>query len=293
MRAIFFLSLLAATATPAASADCVTLRERVQNTAATADPAAMKIIHAEAAQCDPTLSDWLGRRIAMIEYNAATAATPLDEARLVASLIYGRPWQTLATLGDLSSARKDRTAAARHYQDALVAINDPQLTPNAPPPNVINTVRKKAEVASLLSPAYVPMPKARDGSGSGLGALSLRGIAVVTTALPIGFVFGRAEFSAEGQKAVDEVVEMLRSRPVGKPVKLVGHTDAVGDPEFNRRLSLKRAESVRDYVVSRGVMAPIKVEGRGEDEPYAPDDVTLYSADELARMSRRVQMLLE
>ena len=148
-------------------------------------------------------------------------------------------------------------------------------------------------MASLLSPAYVPMPKARDGSGSGLGALSLRGIAVVTTALPIAFVFGRAEFSAEGQKAVDELVELLRSRPVDKSVKLVGHTDAVGDPEFNRLLSLKRAERVRDYVVSRGVMAPIKVDGRGEDEPYAPDDVKLYSEDELARMSRRVQLVLQ
>lgn len=293
MRILLLLCCLFVGPTSALAANCTTVRERAERSAATADTNAMKSVYSEAAQCDPTLGNWLGRRIATLEYNAAIAADPVDEARLVASLNYGRPWQTLASLGDIASARKDRALASRHYQDALVIINDSQLTPSAPEAAIIVTVRKKAEAASLLSPVYVSMPKARDGSGSGLAAITLRGVAVVDTALPIWFEFGRAEFSAEGQKAVDEVVEMLRSRSASQPVKLVGHTDEVGDAEFNRRLSFKRAERVRNYIVSRGVTVPIKVEGRGEDEPYLPDGTSDYSTDELARMSRRVQLLLQ
>lgn len=287
------LLLAAALTAPAAAADCGNVRERAQASNQAADVAGMKALFGEAAGCDPALGDWLGRRIATLEYGAAMATTPIDETRLTASLAFGRPWQTLATLGDLASDRKDRASAARYYQDALVEIDDPQRTPTAPPAKVIAAVRKKAEVASLLSPTYVAMAKARDGSTSGLGAVSLRGIAVTTTALPIWFAFGSAEFSAEGRKAVDEVVEMLRSRTGARPVVLVGHTDMVGDAGFNRRLSLQRAQRVRDHLLSRGVTTPITVEGRGEDEPYVPDDATKFSESELAQMSRRVQLVLD
>lgn len=285
--------LAAATAVPAAAAECGTIRERAQASEQAGDRAAMQELFSEAAGCDPALGDWLGRRIATREYNAAMADGAADEATLVASLAYGRPWQTLATLGDLASERKDRASAARYYQDALVEINDPARTPQAPGPAIISAIRKKAEVASLLSPTYVAMAKARDGSTSGLGAVSLRGMEVTTTALPIWFEFGRAEFSAEGRKAVDEVVEMLRIRTGAKPVVLVGHTDAVGDAAFNRRLSLQRAQRVRDHLVGRGVTVPITVEGRGEDEPYVPDDASKFSESELAQMSRRVQLVLD
>ena len=142
MRILLFLSCLFAGATSAAAADCPTVRERAERLAAAADTNAMIAVYSEAAQCDPTLGNWLGRRIATLEYNAAIAAKPVDEARLVASLNYGRPWQTLATLGDIASARKDRALASRHYQDALVVINDFQLTPKAPEAEVIVTVRK-------------------------------------------------------------------------------------------------------------------------------------------------------
>jgi OOP family OmpA-OmpF porin len=51
-------------------------------------------------------------------------------------------------------------------------------------------------------------------------------------------------------------------------VVIVGHTDSLGSPEYNERLSVTRANAVRDYMVSRGVPASvIRTEGRGESAP--------------------------
>jgi len=50
----------------------------------------------------------------------------------------------------------------------------------------------------------------------------------------------------------------------------VGHTDSVGSDAYNQRLSLARAESVKAYLVSKGVdRQRIRTEGRGESQPVA------------------------
>ena len=275
---------------PAQAEDCAGLRSRLQALAASGEIEALKAGFEQAVACDPQLGDWLGRRIAIGEYNRATESSPVDEPRLVASLVYGRPWQTLATLGDLANDRKDRSAAARYYQDALVEIADANRTPTAPAAEVISSIRSKAEAATLLSPTYVALARGRDGSPIGLGATSLRGIEVTTTALPIWFEFGRADFSPSGKQAADDLVALLRGLPGGRKVTLVGHTDTVGDADFNRRLSLRRAELIRDYVVSQGIANPIDIAGKGEEEPYEPDDPSQYSHAELEQMSRRVEL---
>jgi len=48
---------------------------------------------------------------------------------------------------------------------------------------------------------------------------------------------------------------------------ITGHTDPIGKPESNQRLSLERANAVRDHMVSQGVPAGvIRTEGRGETD---------------------------
>lgn len=276
-----------------AATDCDGARSTAEAAAEAGDLAAMKASYAAIAACVPEYGDWLGRKIAMAEYNAATSSAAVDEARLVASLAYGRPWQTLAMLGDLAADRKDRALASQRFQEALVEIDDPKRTPKPPAAQLIESIRKKAEVASLLSPDHVPMARARDGSTSGLGAVSLRGVKVTNTALPVWFDFGTANLNAHGQKAADDAAEMIKVVAPGTIVTLVGHTDQVGDAAVNQRLSLARAERVRDYVKSKGVTVSVKVIGRGEEEPYPPDDPAKYSEEEKARMSRRVELKLQ
>lgn len=59
-------------------------------------------------------------------------------------------------------------------------------------------------------------------------------------------------------------------------IQIVGHTDAVGNAGFNRALSLRRAASVKDYLVKNFAVAPERLEaiGKGEDQllPKKPAD---------------------
>lgn len=71
-------------------------------------------------------------------------------------------------------------------------------------------------------------------------------------------------------------------------VKVVGHTDNTGSDAINEPLSLRRAESVRNYLVDRGIHADrIEVAGRGSREPVVAND----NAEDRAR-NRRVEIFL-
>jgi OmpA-OmpF porin, OOP family len=81
------------------------------------------------------------------------------------------------------------------------------------------------------------------------------------------FLEGTDEFTPESRVEFDKILAELRER--GAPdVVVIGHTDRVGNEEFNDRLSLQRAERVRGELVKLGI-APgrIQTAGRGEREP--------------------------
>ena len=68
---------------------------------------------------------------------------------------------------------------------------------------------------------------------------------------------------------LDELVTELKDVKT-KSVTIVGHTDSTGSDEYNQRLSVRRAESVREYLIERGV-DPQKTfaKGMGESMPVA------------------------
>lgn len=71
-------------------------------------------------------------------------------------------------------------------------------------------------------------------------------------------------------------------------VEIVGHTDDVGDDAYNMNLSMQRAKSVRDYLVSKG-LDPNKIvtTGMGESMPIASNSTPEGRAE-----NRRVQILM-
>jgi len=71
-------------------------------------------------------------------------------------------------------------------------------------------------------------------------------------------------------------------------VHVIGHTDDVGDPQYNLALSARRAESVHDALVSLGVGAHrLSHEGRGDAEPIVPN-----TSPEGHAVNRRVDLLI-
>jgi hypothetical protein len=100
----------------------------------------------------------------------------------------------------------------------------------------------------------------------------------------IQFAFNSATLRREAIPLLDKLGEALTSEELQDWVFVVeGHTDAVGDERFNLMLSQRRAEAVRDYLVSKHGVQPARlpVQGFGESEPYDPDRPT-------AAVNRRV-----
>lgn len=86
--------------------------------------------------------------------------------------------------------------------------------------------------------------------------------------------FDTARFTIRPDAALvlDEIAAMLESNP-GVTVMITGNTDSDGSPEYNQELADKRADAVRNYLISQGVSEnALQTVGYGEDRPAVPND---------------------
>jgi outer membrane protein OmpA-like peptidoglycan-associated protein len=86
------------------------------------------------------------------------------------------------------------------------------------------------------------------------------------------FAVGSERLEPEAASALARIARLVREGD--GPVRVIGHTDSNGEPDANRRLSLKRAQAVRDYLVGTFGFdrKRFEVDGRGEDEPTTSND---------------------
>jgi OOP family OmpA-OmpF porin len=83
------------------------------------------------------------------------------------------------------------------------------------------------------------------------------------------FDFDKANLKPEGKQALDQLLAQQAGINLEVMV-VVGHTDSVGTDAYNQDLSLRRAASVKQYLVSKGVDGPhVFTEGKGESQPAA------------------------
>jgi len=83
------------------------------------------------------------------------------------------------------------------------------------------------------------------------------------------FDFDKAVLKPEGKQALDELSGKLGGINV-EVVIAVGHTDSVGTDAYNEKLAVRRAESVKAYLLSKGADANrVYTEGKGEKQPVA------------------------
>jgi outer membrane protein OmpA-like peptidoglycan-associated protein len=148
---------------------------------------------------------------------------------------------------------------------------------------------------TVLNQAYAAS-RIQDGSAPQAQSLSSDAVRqdfrAALSALPgrpksflVYFLEGKDEFTDESRVEFEKILAELRGR--GAPdVVVIGHTDRVGNLQFNDRLSLQRAERVRGELVKLGIAASrVQVAGRGEREPL------VSTGDEVAEpRNRRVEI---
>jgi OmpA-OmpF porin, OOP family len=91
----------------------------------------------------------------------------------------------------------------------------------------------------------------------------------VTFAADVLFDFDKAVIKPEGKSKLDDISNKVRGINL-EVVIAIGHADSTGSDAYNQRLSVRRSESVKAYMVSKGI-EPNRVytEGKGEKQPVA------------------------
>ena len=116
-------------------------------------------------------------------------------------------------------------------------------TPPPPPPPV--------------KPAVKPKPKPKPVAEK------------VTLAADVLFDFDKSIVKTEGKNKLDDLAGKIKTVNL-EVVIAIGHTDSIGSDAYNQKLSVRRAESVKAYLVSTGVEPNrIYTEGKGEKQPVA------------------------
>ena len=104
----------------------------------------------------------------------------------------------------------------------------------------------------------------------------------------VTFESNQAELKPDSAEALGKAVKALQEN-ASLRVIIEGHTDDLGEAEYNLELSRQRAETVRQYLIDHGVDGErLQAVGKGETEPL------VENTNERARaQNRRVQMVVQ
>ncbi len=134
---------------------------------------------------------------------------------------------------------------------ALLAFAGCASTPEPTPPPAPAPAPRVEPPPPPPPPAPAPAPKPEK----------------VTTASTVNFDFDRYVIRPDARSKLDDLVGKLRNVNL-EVIIAVGHADRIGSDAYNMKLSVRRADSVKAYLVSKGIGASrIYTEGKGERQP--------------------------
>ena len=146
--------------------------------------------------------------------------------------------------------------AAVGCDGAIVAPAPVAAPAPAPAPVAPKAAPAPEPVAPKAAPAPAPAPQPPAATK-------------VTYAADAFFDFDKSVLKAEGKAKLDDLVGKVSGINL-EVIIAVGHTDSVGSDAYNQKLSVKRSEAVKAYLVSKGIEKNrVYTEGKGEKQPVA------------------------
>jgi outer membrane protein, adhesin transport system len=215
-----------------------------------------------------TLLDLLDTQNELFEANRAHINARYDQ--IIAQA------RTLASMGKLTAvlgvSRPDQPSLQDAGQDRDPLLPPEELCPFEAP-EIIQV--DKAVVPPRTAPVAKPVQISRTEP------------TLVTFLADALFDFDKSALKPEGKAHLDGLIGEIKGVDV-EVVIVIGHADWIGTDAYNQKLSERRANTVRTYLVSQGVPAgKIRAEGRGESEPVASNE----TAEGRAR-NRRVEVTI-
>jgi OmpA-OmpF porin, OOP family len=99
------------------------------------------------------------------------------------------------------------------------------------------------------------------------------------------FDTGKASLKGSSFKALNNLVELMKMKS-GMIIEIGGHTDNTGKHDINLKLSQSRANTVRNYLIKKGITPNrVKAKGYGDTQPVAPNDT-----EEGRKQNRRTEV---
>ena len=125
---------------------------------------------------------------------------------------------------------------------------------------------------AIAAPAPAAAPAAAPAPAAAAPAPAAPAPAVatkVTYAADAFFDFDKSVLKPEGKAKLDDLVSKVKGINL-EVIIAVGHTDSVGSDAYNQKLSVRRSEAVKAYLVSKGIEKNrVYTEGKGEKQPVA------------------------
>jgi outer membrane protein OmpA-like peptidoglycan-associated protein len=213
---------------------------------------------------------------------------------------YRAPFALLAgalALAGCQSTPPQNTALTQAQQAYSQASSDPVVArygathlQNAQEALTLGEASRKQDEPKAIVDHYAYIAQTETGTAGEVAKLRVAAAqasnsARVVTLPDMLFQTGKADLSAMGAQPIQDLATFLKNNP-SRSVAISGYTDSTGSPQFNQKLSIARAQVVRDALVSQGVdRSRISIQGYGPSNPIASN-----STAEGRQKNRRVDV---